>query len=131
MAATELKRSAAVPVVQEPHPLTHETSSVGARPSSAAPNRIEANKLEESNTFRQFLNMQTGLTSSFCSMGAAEDGRAPTEELSCLRGWDFCSTGAAEDGRAPAEELSCLRGWDFCSMGGRGRSRSDRRAFVS
>ena len=23
-------------------------------------------------------------------MGAAEDGRAPTEELSCVRGWDFC-----------------------------------------
>jgi len=25
-------------------------------------------------------------------MGAAEDGRAPTEERSCVRGWDFFST---------------------------------------
>jgi hypothetical protein len=51
----------------------------------------------------------------FCSTGAAEDGRAPTEELSCVRDCDFCSTGAAEDGRAPTEELSCVSGWDFCS----------------
>src|SRR6185295_7657779 len=28
----------------------------------------------------------------YCSMGAAEDGRAPTEERSCVRGWDFFST---------------------------------------
>jgi len=26
-------------------------------------------------------------------MGAAEDGRAPTEELSCVAGWDFRSMG--------------------------------------
>jgi len=29
----------------------------------------------------------------FRSVGAAEDGRAPTEELSCFKGWSFCSTG--------------------------------------
>src|SRR6478672_11215291 len=29
----------------------------------------------------------------FCSTGAAEDGRAPTEEHSCVKGWCFCSTG--------------------------------------
>jgi hypothetical protein len=28
-------------------------------------------------------------------MGAAGDGRAPTEEHSCVRGWDFCSTDVA------------------------------------
>src|SRR5689334_10063010 len=27
-----------------------------------------------------------------CTTGAAEDGRAPTEELSCVRAGDFCST---------------------------------------
>jgi hypothetical protein len=55
------------------------------------------------------------------STGAAEDGFAPTEELSCFRSSGFYSTGAAEDGRAPTEELSCFlervlfdgsRGWD-------------------
>ena len=51
-----------------------------------------------------------------CSKGAAEDDRAPTEELSCVRGRDFCSTGAAEDDRAPTEERSCVRGRDFCSV---------------
>jgi hypothetical protein len=39
--------------------------------------------------------------------GAAEDGRAPTEELACFRSSGFYSTGAAEDGRAPTEELAC------------------------
>src|ERR1043166_6623651 len=29
----------------------------------------------------------------YCSTGAAEDGRAPTEEPSCVKCWDFCSTG--------------------------------------
>jgi hypothetical protein len=28
----------------------------------------------------------------FCSMGAAEDGRAPTEEVACIPAWGFCST---------------------------------------
>jgi len=37
--------------------------------------------------------------SSLCSTGAAEDGRAPTEELWCVKGWGFCSTEAVEDGR--------------------------------
>jgi len=32
--------------------------------------------------------------------GRPGTGRAPTEELSCIRGWGFCSKGAAEDGRA-------------------------------
>src|ERR1044072_1733511 len=42
----------------------------------------------------------------------------------------FYSMGAAEDGRAPTEELSCIRSRDFCSKGCRGRTRSDRRAFA-
>ena len=54
-------------------------------------------------------------------MGAAEDGRAPTEELLCVRAWDLCWTGAAEDDRAPTEELSCVGDGGFCSTG---RSRS-------
>jgi len=33
----------------------------------------------------------------------------------CKNEW-FCTTGAAEDGRAPTEELSCLRSKGFCSM---------------
>ena len=33
----------------------------------------------------------------FCSSGAAEDGRAPTEEHSCVRGWWLLFVGAAED----------------------------------
>jgi len=33
------------------------------------------------------------LTSGFCSTGAAEDGRAPTEELACIQFRCFCSTG--------------------------------------
>src|ERR1043165_5256502 len=45
----------------------------------------------------------------FCWTGAAEDGRAPTEERTCVRGWGFCWAGAAEDGRAPTEERSCVR----------------------
>ena len=44
----------------------------------------------------------------FCWTGAAEDGRAPTEELQCVWSNGFCSTGAAEDGRAPTEELQCV-----------------------
>ena len=29
----------------------------------------------------------------------------------------YCSTGAAGDGRAPTEERSCVRGRNFCLMG--------------
>jgi hypothetical protein len=50
-----------------------------------------------------------------CSTGAAEDDRAPTEELLCVTGWDFCSTGAVEDGRGPTEELSRVGEGDFYS----------------
>jgi len=32
-------------------------------------------------------NERAGLTSGFYLMGAGEDGRAPTEELSCVKGW--------------------------------------------
>ena len=32
---------------------------------------------------------------AWCLTGAAEDGRAPTEELPCVEGWCFCSTGKA------------------------------------
>ena len=42
-------------------------------------------------------------------------GRAPTEELLCIKDDGFCSTGAAGDGRAPTEELSCVKDDDFCS----------------
>ena len=35
-----------------------------------------------------------GLTDGFYSTGAAEDGRAPTEELPCLRSMNFCPGGA-------------------------------------
>ncbi|HEY6246141.1 MAG TPA: hypothetical protein VIX17_19480, partial [Pyrinomonadaceae bacterium] len=49
----------------------------------------------------------------FYSTGAAEDDRAPTEEVSSVRGSWFYSTGAAEDGRGPTEEVSCVRGWWF------------------
>jgi hypothetical protein len=39
------------------------------------------------------------LVSSFYSMGAAEDGRAPTEELPSIDEWYFCSTETAEEDR--------------------------------
>src|ERR1043166_9488679 len=56
-----------------------------------------------------------------CSMGAAGDGRAPTEELTCIDRWGFCSigfcSGAAEDGRAPTEERTCIDRWGFCLTG--------------
>ena len=42
-------------------------------------------------------------------MGAAEDGRAPTEELSCVRDWASDRRGVVEDGRAPTEDLSSVR----------------------
>jgi hypothetical protein len=35
------------------------------------------------------------LPDAFCSTGAAEGGRAPTEERSCVRGSDFCSAESA------------------------------------
>jgi hypothetical protein len=35
----------------------------------------------------------------------------------------FCSTWAAEDGRAPAEELACVRGVGLLFDGGRPRTR--------
>jgi len=50
-------------------------------------------------------------------MGVAEDGRAPTEEVSYMRSRGLCSMGAAEDGRAPTEEVACIRVKGFCSMG--------------
>jgi hypothetical protein len=66
----------------------------------------------------------TPILSGFYSTGAAEDGRAPAEELACNAVQCFCSTGAAEDGRAPAEELACRRSKSFCSTG----AAEDRRA---
>ena len=50
-------------------------------------------------------------------MGAAEDGRAPTEERTSVKGWSFRSMGAAGDGRAPTEERMSVQGWGFCSTG--------------
>ena len=59
---------------------------------------------------RGFVGTGESKNSGFCSTGAAEDGRAPTEEVACVDAWGFCSTGAAEDGRAPTKELSCVDG---------------------
>jgi len=42
---------------------------------------------------------------------AAED---PQEDRTCVQ-LRWCSTGAAEDGRAPTEERACRRSGDFCS----------------
>jgi hypothetical protein len=55
--------------------------------------------------------------------GAAEDGRAPTEELVCAIEVVRVD-GAPEDGRAPTEELKCVRLRCFCST-----SRPRRDAF--
>ena len=42
----------------------------------------------------------------------------------------LCSMGAAEDGRAPKEELLCVRGLGLLfDGGGRGWAHSDRRAY--
>ena len=66
---------------QRSQPLTHECSSVGARPFSAAP----LNSIPDDFKACQLRILRTDL----CSTGAAEDGRAPTEEPSCVRGPGF------------------------------------------
>src|SRR6185436_4460123 len=92
----------------------------------------------------------------FCSTGAAEDGSAPTEERSCIRGWWLLfewgrprttalrqksvrvirDVGSVRRGRPRTAALRqksvrVLGDGGFCSNGGgRGRPRSDRRAFV-
>jgi hypothetical protein len=53
-------------------------------------------------------------------MGAAGDGRAPTEELPCIPSRGFSSRGAAGDGRAPTEELPCIPSRGFSSRGAAG-----------
>src|ERR1051325_6517722 len=58
--------------------------------------------------------------------GSGRQGRPRTtalrqKSLRVLGGWGFCSTGAAEDDRAPTEELSCISGWGaFVRRGARG-----------
>jgi len=66
-------------VDQKSHPLTHESASVGARPSSAARRTVPWEIGNGANSQRLNSHAMT------CLGGAAEDGRAPTEELSCLR----------------------------------------------
>src|SRR6478672_4318927 len=68
----------------------------------------------------------------FCSNGAAEDGRAPTEERSCIRGWWLLFEWGGRRTTAPGQKgVRVLGDGGFCSNGGgRGRPRSDRRAFV-
>src|SRR6476659_2671759 len=83
---------------------THETSSVGARPSSAAP--VEQKP--------QTPNTRTLFCRSAAVLGRPRRSEAPTPNIRThLPG--YCSKGASEDGRAPTEELSCVRGCDFCS----------------
>jgi hypothetical protein len=70
----------------------HESSSVGARPSPAAP--IEFNVSSRRMSQTAVLNMsKLGVFciwfGGVCWMGAAGDGRAPTEELSCIRSESF------------------------------------------
>jgi len=73
----------------EARSLTHESSSVGARSSSAAP----VGQDHGPNTRALFVGALPYIWSRwFCSTGAAEDGHAPTEERSCIRDADFCST---------------------------------------
>ena len=40
-------------------------------------------------------------------------GQAESRHRQRFNGSWFCSTGAAEDGRAPTEELACLWVWCF------------------
>jgi hypothetical protein len=90
-------------IVEQKHvALKHERSSVGARPSSAAP-------VEQYPGGSQTEQSPNLTDAELLLVGAAEDGRAPTEERSYVWDDDFCSTGAAEDGRAPTEERSCVR----------------------
>jgi hypothetical protein len=64
---------------QKSQPLTHESSSVGARPSSDAPLRTVPWQIGNGTCVRR--------------------GAAPTEELSCVR-TGLLIDGATEDGRA-------------------------------
>ena len=41
-------------------------------------------------------------------MGAAGDGRAPTEERTCVKGWGFCSTDGVRALYAAAPDTCCL-----------------------
>ena len=71
--------------------LKHERSSVGARPSSAAP--VVQNYLEVPRPIPLTCGSELRFNYGVVLLdGAAGDGRAPTEELSCVRGWCFCST---------------------------------------
>jgi hypothetical protein len=85
--------SSAAPIELKPLDRRHGGSSVGARPSSAAPIEFprffncyvlgppSSEDVEGEACHRASQNLVSG----FYSMGAAEDGRAPTEELPYLR----------------------------------------------
>src|ERR1051325_8630712 len=122
------------PTIRSPYPSPRKLCGRSAA-LLGLPGRIEATRKFKTPGHKRLFGM--------CSYGwllfdgAAEDGRAPTEELSCVRGsgllsdgggrgrprsdrrafvcegWGFCPRGAAEDGRAPTEELSCVRGLGF------------------
>jgi len=101
---------------------THETSSVGARPSSAAPAEQKHFHVAaaRSSVVRSKLCLRSFvffLLSGFCWTGAAEDGRAPTEELVCFLLNGFCWTGrcvlVASFSRQDLNASTHCRGWDF------------------
>ena len=49
----------------------------------------------------------------FCWTGAAEDGRAPTEERSCVRGCNLLFDGAADDNALLRVDGPQIAIWDF------------------
>jgi len=55
----------------------------------------------------------------FCSTGAPEDGRAPTEELSCVRLRCFCSTGVnyAKRWSLPISDCRLVAGLQLAQAG--------------
>jgi hypothetical protein len=84
----------------------HASSSVGARPSSAAP--VEENQHPFTHE-RSAPSHKSPLTRKVL-LSASAAGQRLAIRLS-LAG--FYSTGAAEDGRGPTEERSCVKGCWF------------------
>ena len=88
-------------VQQKFQPVTHVRSSVGARPSSAAP--VQQDHLHHVDMRIPFfcdsvarvlssINLSISVVRITVLLDGGEDGRAPTEELSSVKQWDFCST---------------------------------------
>src|ERR1051325_2068521 len=98
----EVRPSSAVPVEQKSQsPNTRKLFSRSAA-VFGRPRRIEV-----SSNFAVGLS-RGGLNSPGCYWaGAASDGRAPTEELSCFRGWDVCSTKRRRRSRPSLEPFDC------------------------